>query len=486
MEKNIIKRVLSIDGMTCAGCENKIEFTLKKLDGIEEVKAMFTSANVYVTYDSNTVRLQQIIDAIEKLDYRVLNNPMSQPLAEGSRKPAKTGTHNMGQLLGAGIIIFALYNLIKNTVGFNFIPQIDQTMGLGVLFIAGLLTSLHCIAMCGGINLSVSVRYNAGNTGSKASRLMPGLLYNLGRLAAYTLVGGLAGALGSVVSFSGTAKGIVAVLSGIFMIIMGLNMLNIFPWLRKFNPRLPKALGAKVYSSAGGKGPLFVGLLSGLMPCGPLQAMQLYALGTGSFATGALSMFLFSLGTMPLMFGFGAISSILSSKFTGKLLKVSAALVIVLGVIMLNRGMSLSGFNLMSSVAGASGSYSKTANTAKVENGIQVVSTKLEDGRYQPITVQKGIPVRWNIIVEAGELNGCNNPVNIPEYNIQKKLSVGDNIIEFTPEKEGYFIYTCWMGMIRSNIRVVEDTSNFSIDEAEEDSDSLAPALGAGGGCCGV
>ncbi len=486
MEKNIIKRVLHVDGMTCAGCENKIEFTLKKLDGIEEVKAMYTSSNVYITYDSNTVRLQQIIDAIEKLDYRVLNNPMSQPLAEGSQKSDKTGTNNMGQLLGAGIIIFALYNLIKNTVGFNFIPQIDQTMGLGVLFIAGLLTSLHCIAMCGGINLSVSVRYNAGNTGSKASRLKPSLLYNLGRLAAYTLVGGLAGALGSVVSFSGTAKGIVAVLSGIFMVIMGLNMLNIFPWLRKFNPRLPKALGAKVYSSAGGKGPLFVGLLSGLMPCGPLQAMQLYALGTGSFATGALSMFLFSLGTMPLMFGFGAISSILSSKFTGKLLKVSAALVIVLGVIMLNRGMSLSGFNLMSSVAGASGSYSKTANTAIVENGIQVVSTKLEDGRYQPITVQKGIPVRWNIIVEAGELNGCNNPVNIPEYNIQKKLSVGDNIIEFTPEKEGYFIYTCWMGMIRSNIRVVEDTSNFSIDEAEEDSDSLAPALGAGGGCCGV
>jgi len=490
MEKNIIKRVLHIDGMTCTGCENKIEFTLKKLDGIEEVKAMFTSANVYITYDSNTVRLEQIIDAIEKLDYRVLNNPLDNTPASRNQNDKKTGSNNMGQLLGAGIIIFALYTLIKNTVGFNFIPQVDQTMGFGVLFIVGLLTSLHCIAMCGGINLSVSVRYNAGNTGSKASRLKPGILYNLGRLAAYTLVGGAAGALGSAISFSGTAKGIVAVISGIFMIIMGLNMLDIFPWLRKLNPRLPKALGAKVYSSSGGKGPLFVGLLNGLMPCGPLQAMQLYALGTGSFAAGALSMFLFSLGTMPLMFGFGAISSFLSGKFTHRMLKVSAALVIVLGVIMMNRGMSLSGFNLMSPVAGATGSYSDTAGTATVENGVQVVSTKLEAGRYQPITVQKGIPVRWNILVEAGELNGCNNPVNIPEYNIQKKLSVGDNIIEFTPEKTGNFIYTCWMGMIRSNIRVVENTEDLAEpaltynDSGTGSGGDVQDSSGIPGGCC--
>jgi len=56
------------------------------------------------------------------------------------------------------------------------------------------------------------------------------------------------------------------------------------------------------------------GLLNGFMPCGPLQAMQLYALGTGSFIAGATSMFMFSLGTVPLMFGLGAISSIAGGK----------------------------------------------------------------------------------------------------------------------------------------------------------------------------
>ncbi len=486
MEKNVIRRVLHIDGMTCTGCETKIENTLKKLEGIEEVKAIYSSSNVYVTYDANTVKLDKIIETIEKLDYTVMNNPLNNSSESGNEIKDDGKKKNIGQMIGAGIIIFALYTIINNTIGFNFIPQVDQSMGYGILFVIGLLTSLHCIAMCGGINLSVCVQYNSGKATTASEKLKPSLLYNLGRVISYTAVGGIVGALGSVVSFSGTAKGIVAVISGVFMIIMGLNMLNIFPWLRKLNPRLPKFLGTKVHSSAGGKGPLFVGLLNGLMPCGPLQAMQLYALGTGSFTAGAVSMLLFSLGTVPLMFGFGAVSSFLSGKFTKQMLKVSAVLVMVLGLIMMNRGLNLSGLNFMGSVVRAS---TVTSNIAKVENGIQVVTTGMESGRYTPITVQKGIPVRWTIQVEEGDLNGCNNPVTIPEYNIQKKLVVGDNIIEFTPEEEGDIVYTCWMGMISSNIKVVADVSNISEQDLSEDtqnpeSDSGAAAGQVAGGCC--
>ena len=108
-----------------------------------------------------------------------------------------------------------------------------------------------------------------------------------------------------------TKVGIFAILSGVFMVIMGLNMLNVIPWLKKINPHMPKIFGRKIQGSKGKHGPFIVGLLNGLMPCGPLQAMQLYALGTGSFLMGAASMFVFSLGTVPLMFGFGALSSLL-------------------------------------------------------------------------------------------------------------------------------------------------------------------------------
>ncbi|HEX9059324.1 MAG TPA: sulfite exporter TauE/SafE family protein, partial [Clostridia bacterium] len=426
MEQKLMRKILHIEGITCTGCETRIENKLKKLEGIHEVKAIFSSSNVYVTYDVNAISLDKIIEAVEKLDYKVKNKHESN-LDNTSEAKERM---NVGQVIGIVVIILALYVIIKNTIGFNFIPQVDNSMGYGILFFIGLLTSLHCIAMCGGINLSVCVRYNGNNEDSGFAKLKPSALYNLGRVISYTIVGGVVGALGSVVRFPGTAKGIVAIASGIFMVIMGLNMLNVFPWLRKLNPRMPKIFARKVHANSGKHGPLLVGLLNGLMPCGPLQAMQIYALGTGSMLAGALSMFLFSLGTVPLMFGFGAVSSFLSGKFTHKLMKVSAVLVMVLGVIMLNRGIGLSGFNT-SVVLGAP---PVSGGIAKIEGNVQTVSTKLDSGSYSPIVVQKGIPVRWTITAAKSDLNGCNNKINIPQYNIENKALVpGDNVIEFTP-----------------------------------------------------
>lgn len=460
MDRRNVTRVLHIDGMTCTACEARIENALIRVQGIEGAKAIFSSSNVYVTYNPEDVTLERIIKVIEKLNYTVKNNPFTSN-QEKSQQWKSTGKDNKSifPLIGVGIIFVAIYVIINNTLGFNFIPQVDRTMGFGILFLVGLLTSLHCMAMCGGINLSVCVQHRTDASDTLKTRLMPSLLYNLGRVTAYTLVGGLVGAFGSVVSFSGPAKGIVALISGGFMLIMGLNMLNLIPGLRKFNLILPKFLGIKVSGSIKGKGPFIVGLLNGFMPCGPLQAMQLYALGTGSPIVGATSMLIFSLGTVPLMFGFGAISSFLSGKFTRRMLKASAVLVMLLGLIMLNRGLTLSGTDLFRLPVRAD---TAASNIASIVDGVQVVSTRLEAGRYTPIVIQKALPVRWNIRVEPGDLNGCNNPVIIPKYNIIKELTVGDNVIEFTPEEEGDIVYSCWMGMISSNIKVVEDISAVS------------------------
>jgi len=171
-----------------------------------------------------------------------------------------------------------------------------------------------------------------------------------------------------------------------------------------------------------------------------------------------LSMFMFSVGTVPLMFGFGAVSSILSGKFTHKMMKVSAVLVIVLGVVMTNRGLALSGFSLPSVPFDVSST--RGSNVATIQDGVQIVTTKLSSGSYEPIIVQKGIPVRWTIRAQKGDINGCNNEIVIPKFNKSKKLEVGDNIIEFTPTQTGTFAYSCWMGMIRSKITVVDDINN--------------------------
>jgi plastocyanin domain-containing protein len=84
------------------------------------------------------------------------------------------------------------------------------------------------------------------------------------------------------------------------------------------------------------------------------------------------------------------------------------------------------------------------------------VITSLSSGRYEPITVQKGIPVKWIIKAEEGSINGCNNSIVIPQYGMQKDLSIGDNIIEFTPTESGTVPFSCWMGMISSQITVVD------------------------------
>jgi plastocyanin domain-containing protein len=259
------------------------------------------------------------------------------------------------------------------------------------------------------------------------------------------------------------------------MIIMGLNMMNIFPWLRKFNIRMPKSIGQKIYSGKINRGPFFIGLLNGLMPCGPLQSMQLYALGTGSVIAGAASMFFFSLGTVPLMFGLGALSTILSKKFTGKLMKFSAILVVILGIGMITRGMSLAGFNTVFASP-------SNANIATIEGNVQTVSIEIGSNNYQPIIVQKGIPVKFIINARQENLNGCNNPIIIPQYGIEKKLEAGENVIEFLPEETGTIPYSCWMGMIRSSIKVVDDITQVNSSDVEELNNSSS--LGSGGGCC--
>lgn len=179
------------------------------------------------------------------------------------------------------------------------------------------------------------------------------------------------------------------------------------------------------------------------------------------------------------MFGFGALSSLLSRKFNHRMMKVSAILVIILGIVMASRGLNLSGVNIAFANQGS-------GSVAKIEDGVQFVTTEIQSGRYAPIVVQKDVPVKWTIKADESELNGCNNPVTIPKYNIVKKLVPGENIIEFTPSQEGNITYTCWMGMISSNIKVVNNINEVNIEEIQQEFDNNVPSGGGGSGCCGL
>lgn len=445
MSSKMITSIIQIDGMICVNCENRIERKLTGLNGIESMKVSYSKGTARVSYHSDRLSIEQIEKAIEEIDYYVRKKEQQEE--------KKVDIYNLITVTAILLSVFILMNRFGGTRVFNLFPVAKEGMGYGMLFMIGLLTSVHCVAMCGGICLSQCVPQNAyrKGTGGTKTTLRPSILYNLGRVLSYTLIGGIIGMLGSVISFTGTMKGMVQILAGAFMVIMGLNMLSIFPWLRKFNPRMPKVFAKKIHIQQKSNRPFYIGLLNGLIPCGPLQAMQLYALSTGNPLEGAFSMFLFSIGTVPLMFAFGAFSSFLSKKFTSKMMSVSAILVMVLGVFMFRSGTALSGFYLPVPVG-----TTQESKLAQVEDGIQTVDTNLASGSYVPITVQKGIPVRWTIIAEKSNINGCNNSIVIPKYNLQVDLKQGDNIIEFTPMESGSISFSCWMGMIRSKITVVD------------------------------
>jgi len=497
MSSNVITITLRIRNMTCVNCENIIEQELSRVPGVQQVKASYSSGTAVITYDESVVNLSELERVLEKSDYYVNkeNSISNQQEVIGETKrgtrtmpnPQKTDYTNLVAVL---IIMFAVY-MIANRFGllniFNSFPIAKEGMGYGMLFVIGLLTSVHCVAMCGGICLSQCVpkKQLVEHKLGRFEMIQPSLLYNFGRVISYTVIGGIVGGIGSVVSFSGTMKGLVQLLAGVFMVIMGLNMLNIFPGLRKFNPRMPKIFAKTIYAKKINSSPLYIGILNGLMPCGPLQAMQLYALSTGSPIKGAISMFLFSVGTFPLMFLFGALSSLMNKKFSGKLMKASAVLVVVLGMFMFSNGISLAGITIPSLPVGTGQAQAETANIAKIENGVQVVTTGLSSGRYEPIIVQKGIPVKWTIQADDGDINGCNKSIVVPKYNIQKDLATGANVIEFTPEESGVIPYSCWMGMIRSKITVVDDINSISDADLKNSADTNS-GVASGGGCCGT
>ncbi len=429
-----------ISGMKCSGCEGIIEDNLNKVKGVS-VKANYMKNEIDVEYDENLISFNMIEKKLNALGYKV--------------KSENKETLDSTDYLKIIIIVLGLNMILAHTFGINIIgqifstisalaanvPTVDENASLVVLFFIGLLTSFHCVAMCGGINLSQCLTFENDN------KVSANLQYNLGRVVSYTFIGGVVGAIGSVFSLSIKSQGFLYIVIGFFMMMMGLNLFGV-PFVKKLIPRLPSSMKN---INRTGKAPFIVGLLNGFMPCGPLQSMQLFALSTGSFVDGALSMFVFSIGTVPLMYLFGKIGELKNKNFMTNFMKISAILVLFLGVTMASRGFALVGVDFESS-----STVSSSELSGEMVDGEQVIYFDLEPRNYPDLVVQKDVPVKFIINATEQTLNGCNNEVIINEYGIQQKLEVGENVIEFTPTETGTFKYSCWMGMIRASITVVE------------------------------
>lgn len=420
-----------IEGMTCLSCKKTIEKTLRSLEGVEKVTLDYPQRQLMIKYRSFIIKEQQLKDIVEELGYQLFT--------------LEEMKSNKEMIALSTLLVVLAYLLVERVIpDFNVMLTSNQKIGYLLLFIVGLTTSFHCVSMCGGIALS-----QLQATFSK-HQMRRHLDYNLGRVLSYSLLGGVVGALGSFITTDiGILKGL-PIFLGALMVLMGLNKVG-------FLTRKPVLMSGKLNlilgrfkAKIGSHGSFVMGLLNGFMPCGPLQLMQLYALGTGSFMVGALSMFFFSLGTVPLMLGLGVFLSKMSVYSRTLVHKIGGALIIILGLNMTISGMATVGVNF-------NFSFDQTPRIeAEVVDGIQLVEFDLERRRYEDIVVKVGMPVKLIINANQGTLNGCNKTLLLNEFGIREDLTIGQNEISFIPSKTGTFTYSCWMGMIRNSIKVID------------------------------
>ncbi len=480
----LIKKNFNIKGMTCNSCEKIIAKQVLKLQGVKRINVNYATEKASIEFDDEKAKISEIKKAIEEKGYICEEDNGNN----GASNNSKQSWGWILALVGVVILGYFMLNVFKSFP----LPEISANMGYGLLFLVGLLTGFHCVSMCGGFVVSYTTK--GIKEGKKPHQMH--LSYAVGKTVSYTIIGAFFGLLGSIIAFTPRMRGYAGIIAGLFLLLYGLKLLNIFPALRKFGlPNfISKFAGKESHKYSGS--PFVIGLLNGLMiACGPLQAIYIMAAGTGSAWEGAKLLFVFGLGTLPVMLGFGYLTSFISSKATHKILKASAIIVMILGIIMINRGLSLTGngydFNSLTARFDTNTGNSETSPDSGlvIKDGYQEIRMDVNRYGWSPnkFVLQKGVPVKW--IIDGKELNGCNSGIQVPELGLRFEIKPGLQTIEFTPTKSGTISWSCTMGMI-PGVFIVKDqvdtnTVNQDLNQVQVPKGSSC-GMGGGGGCgCG-
>jgi sulfite exporter TauE/SafE/copper chaperone CopZ len=445
-----------LDGLTCTSCEVILERELKKLPGVTDVSVSHRTGQAAIEHDAaRPLRRDDVAAAVTAHGYGLADKKVSSSEQASSGTQAKSRWREIG---GALVLVGAVALLLKATGVLNVDTTVGSSVGLGSAVVIGLVAATStCAALVGGLLLSVTATLNQLRPNASGwERFRPHLYFNSGRLVSYFLLGGVAGWLGQAISISPRLTGVLTVLIAGAMILLAVDLLNLFPGSR-WVPRLPKAWSHRLYGIAeSGKpgAPLLLGALTFFLPCGFTQSMQLYALTTGSFWEGASVMLAFAVGTIPALLGIGVAASVGTQQWVKKFQKVAGAVVLVFGFTNLSAGFALTGLVLPDWSAGRESDAAAAARTGDV----QVVEMAVNGIEYEParVTLQAGVPVEWRI--DGSGATGCTSSIVVPSLDIAESLSPSqETVIRFTPEKTGTIPFTCGMGMASGQFVVVDD-----------------------------
>ncbi len=211
---------------------------------------------------------------------------------------------------------------------------------IATAFILGLVTSLHCVGMCGPIALSLGL-----SPQQAIGFYVKNITYQFGRITTYSLFGLVVGIFGVGVQLA-ISQQYISIFVGIAMMAMVLLPKNISVIAKTRNPfsrillqaklALGKLLGKSNYKSL-----YTIGLLNGLLPCGPVYVALTAAIASKTVIESIFFMFLYGLGTLPLMFLTVLLGNAINQEYRNKILKFYPVLLFVLGLLFVLRGMEL-------------------------------------------------------------------------------------------------------------------------------------------------
>lgn len=334
-------------------------------------------------------------------------------------------------------------------------------MNLWIIFLTGLTVGgLTCLAVQGGLLAStIAAREEEDLIGGSKRKhtIFATLAFLVSKLAAYTIFGFILGAFGGVLNISPNVQTFMQFIAGLYMIAIALDLLNIHPVFRYAVIQPPKFLTRLVRNQSRSKelfAPAFLGAMTIFIPCGTTLAMETLAISSGNPFWGAAVMFLFVLGTTPVFFGLGFITTILGDSFRSRFLRLAGILVLYLGLISANSALAAGGLPYIQIDLTGSSSY-QAANGYNPPTS-QNVQINITSRGYSPniIRVKKGEQV--NLTLKSVDAFSCASAFRIPSLGISKNLAPNDTqLISFTPTKAGQIPFTCSMGMYRGIIEVI-------------------------------
>lgn len=318
------KHIFHVSGMHCKACILMTESELQDVPYISSAKTNLKTESVEVEGE------------FEGKDPTTIAADLTRVLAKHGyalsvEKQKKTKNWNeFRSAVPIALAFIVAFALLQKAGVVNLIGGGEPSYTTA--FMVGLVASVStCMAVVGGLVLSMSATFS-----KKGEKVKPQLMFHAGRIASFFLLGGTIGVLGSAFRLSASGSLVLGILLGLVMLVLGLNLLDVFNWAKKLQPSMPKflskhALGVSKFNHT--LTPLLVGIATFFLPCGFTQSMQLYALSTGSFLTGGLTMLAFALGTFPVLalISFSSFS-VEKSKNKGVFFKTAGLIVIAFAI----------------------------------------------------------------------------------------------------------------------------------------------------------